>query len=203
MTNSNQQVGKGLAEADGRSSRLANHRTSALGISLLVAGLLLLNSGCATRQRTFQPEVPIDKLGDIEFTHYLATVPVATVDEGMRASLLLTGDSTRWPTFHERHEELIRRKAIRRSWNLAADDTLSKGTLAHMLRVMCVLPKSVNESLWVPIGLGDRRYALETCIYEQVLPPSRAGEAVTGGELLTAVNAAQEYLDRQHPAPPQ
>jgi hypothetical protein len=161
---------------------------------------MLLGSGCTVPKRAFEPAVPVNPLSDIEFTHYLATIPVATVDEGYRAALLLTGDSTRWPTFHQRREELYLRGAARRHWKLEADSTLDKGTLAHLLRVMCSLPPSLNERLWGRLGWGDRRYALETCIYEKIIPPGRAGEALTGGELLTAVNAAQERLDRNEAA---
>lgn len=167
----------------------------------LIGGCLLAAPGCAAPKRTFESPVDLNRMSDLEFTHYLATVPVATVDEGYRATLLLTGDSTRWPTFPERREELIRRGAVRRRWNLEPDATLDKGTLAHLLRVMGGLPPSINERLWGRLQWGDRRYALDTCIYEKIMPPSRAGEAVTGGELLTAINQTQERLDRLEAKP--
>jgi hypothetical protein len=157
--------------------------------------MIYASIGCATTKREFRLAADPNKLGDIEFTHYLATVPVASVDEGMRAVLLLDGETRKCRISDDRRAELVRRRAFRESWKLESDDCLDKGTLAYMLRVQCELPRGLNEYIFTPIRLGDRRYALKTCIHEQVLPYGRADETVTGGELLAAVSAASEYVE--------
>ena len=117
-------------------------------------------------------------MSDMAFLHYLATAPTVSIDEGRRAIGLLTenGDA----------------ELIRPEWEFSGDDVLDKGTLAYMLRNACDLPRGVNEVLLADtIGLGDRRYALKTCVYEGLLPFGRADEPVTGGELLSALTAAE------------
>ncbi|GAF69285.1 unnamed protein product, partial [marine sediment metagenome] len=130
-------------------------------------------------RRTFQPEQDEASLDDVSFLHYLATVPVVTVDEGMRAVLLLTGDSTQWPTFEKRYEELRGRGAVKAAWRLRSGRILDKGTLAYMLRTVCSGARSLNEILASKTGIGDRRYALKACVDEGVLPHGLAHEPVT------------------------
>ena len=81
-------------------------------------------------QRAYQPDQDPTTLDDISFLHYLATVPVVNVDEGMQAILLLTGERGQWPTFDQAHEQLRRRGAVRTTWQLKSNQLLNKGTLA-------------------------------------------------------------------------
>jgi hypothetical protein len=144
--------------------------------------------------RTFEPAQDPGALDDVSFLHYLATVPVVTVDEGMRAVLLLEGEGARWPTFNERSKELHRIGAVKAAWHLQQEQILNKGTLAYMLRTICKLRRSFNERLAAATGIGDRRYALATCIHAGLLPYGLAHEPVTGGELLSALTAAERQL---------
>lgn len=177
-----------------RAPRLFSAAATLLALAML--------SGCAAKDRTFRPTVEVDRLSDIEFTHYLATVPVASVDEGLRATLLLTGDSTRWPTYHDRRGELVRRGALRDRWRLRKDAVLDIGTLAYLLRDTCSVPRGVNDVLFGSWGAGDRRYALRACTNAGVLPYGRPSDAVTGGQLLAAITAADRYLNRNEPESP-
>ncbi len=152
---------------------------------------LALVAGCAAPRRTFQPPHDPATLDDTAFVHYLATVPVASVDEGLRAVLMLTGPTSQWPTFEERRAELLRLGALRPEWELEANQILDKGTLAYMLRVLCRLPHGLSEVLAKATHLGSRRYALKTCIDEGMLPYATAEEPVTGAELLGALTKAE------------
>ena len=76
------------------------------------------------------------------------------------------------------------------------------GTLAHMLRTICRMPWSLSELLSRPTGLGDRRYALRTCIDEGILPYGRADDPVCGGGLLAAISQAERYLAAHTPDAP-
>jgi len=156
-------------------------------LPLLICAL----TGCASRPRAFQPPQSPALMEDAAFLHYLATVPVVNVDEGMRAVLLLKGPSSNWPVYDDRRAELLQMGAFQIHWKLEADDALDKGTLAYMLRVLCRLPRSFTELASLPTGVLDRRYALKTCVYEEILPYSTAREPVTGGELLSALTKAE------------
>jgi len=166
----------------------------ALLTALTLAGSAGFWPGCAAARRSWNPGRDPNTLSGAIFLHYLATVPVVSVDEGMRAVLLLSDDGARFPTYDRRKEELMRRGAVRASWGLNADAVLDKGTLAHMLRVVCDLPLGLNETFLSPVQLGDRRYALRSCIHEGLLPYGLAQEPVKGGELLSALTAAERYL---------
>ncbi len=170
-------------------------------VRFAVAGLfvcmMVLDNGCTMPRRTFQPEQDEASLDDVSFLHYLATMPVVTVDEGMRAVLLLTGDSTQWPTFEKRYEELRGRGAVKAAWRLRSGRILDKGTLAYMLRTVCDGAPSLNEILASKTGLGDRRYALKACVDEGVLLYGLSHEPVTGGELLSALTKVEQHVTLQ------
>jgi hypothetical protein len=146
-------------------------------------------------RRSYEPPQAPDAMTDTAFLHYLATVPAATVDEGMRALLLLYGPTSCWPTFEQRRTELIRRGAVNDRWGLEADQLLDKGSLAFMSRSLLRVPRSVSEWLSVPTGLGDRRYALKTCVGEGLLPYATEYESVTGGELVTLLTRMETRIE--------
>ena len=171
---------------------------------MLVACVMCLVSvvGCAAPIRTFEPEQNPDALSDTAFLHYLPTAPVASVDEGFRAVLLLVDEDLTCSAFEERRIELIRRGAVRASWNINPDQVLDKGLLAHMLVTLCDMPRSLCQRLFSPIGACAKRYALKTCHREGVLPYGLSYEPITGGELLGAVSRAETYLESRSPPQP-
>ncbi len=169
------------------------------GLFALEFGFALLAisfPGCTAPQRSYQPSVDQVKLNDVSFLHYLADLPVVTVDEGMRAVLMLDGVSGQTLSFDEQMASLSRSGTMKAAWKLRSGQILDKGTLAFMLRTLCRLPRGLNERLAALTGLGDRRYALKTCIDEGLMPHGLAYEPVTGGELLTAIITTEKRLDR-------
>jgi hypothetical protein len=128
----------------------------------------------------------------VQFLHYLATTPTVTVDEGARAALLTAGPTEQWPTFEARVAELQRQGAIDEDWATEADETLSMGTLAYMLAVVCDVPAGVNMRVSEVTGIGRRRYALRACVDAGLLPYAIPDQPVRGGELVTAVNKCAE-----------
>jgi len=176
--------------------RLANLKT-VVGVIGLCG--LIVSPGCATPLRTFQPAQDPAGLPDATFLHYLATVPVVTLDEGTRAILTLKSSTRHWPTFEDRLDELLRLGAIRPEWNVQPKQVLDKGTLAYMLRTTCRLPKSPNEALASLLRAGQRRYALKSCIDAGIIPYGLTYEPVTGGEMLAALAAADGYLNPERP----
>jgi hypothetical protein len=174
-----------------------------LRIPLVVALVAsLCAGGCGAPKRSFQPEQDVDALSDAVFLHYIATVPVVTVDEGYRAMLMLAGLPERPRTYEERAAAMEKLGAIKPGWGLEADQVLDKGTLGYMLQVICDLPTGFSE-LWLsPMGIGDRRYALKACVHEGLLPYAPVYEPVTGGELLAAVTKAETYIAMHGPDSP-
>lgn len=168
-----------------------------------ILSIVLLTQGCSLPQRTFQPEPDPATLSDHVFLHYLATQPVITVDEGIRAVMLLDENPDRWPTYEQRYEELRDRKAIKSAWRLTPGRILDKGTLAHMLGTICDLPRSLGEWLAAKSGLGDRRAALGTCVYEGILTDGLPHTPVTGGELLSAIVNSETRIATQRKAEPE
>ncbi len=168
-----------------------------------ILSIVLLLQGCSLPQRTFQPEPDPATLSDHVFLHYLATQPVITVDEGIRAVLLLDENPERWPTYERRYEELRDRNAIKSTWRLTPGRILDKGTLAHMLCTVCDLPQSLGEWLAAKTGLGDRRAALGTCVYEGILTGGLPHAPVTGGELLSAIVNSETHIATRRKAKPE
>jgi hypothetical protein len=161
-------------------------------VTLLMASLGV--GGCGAPKRSFHPEQDVDALNDTVFLHYVATLPVVTVDEGYRAVLMLADLPERPRTFQERGAALEKLGAVKPDWGLEADRVLDKGTLGYMLRAICNLPMGFNE-LWLSrMDIGDRRYALKTCVHEGLMPYAPAYEPVTGGELLAAVTKGESYI---------
>ena len=145
---------------------------------LSVAWVLLLLAGCHAPRVATGPRQDTSAMSDIVFMHYLATAPTVTVGEGRRALEVLSDGQAN--------------VTIRPNWGINDGCMLDKGTLAYLLRTACDLPRGVNEVLLADtVGLGDRRYALKTCIYEGLMPYGRAFDPITGGELLSALTAAE------------
>ena len=167
---------------------------------LLALALVALAGGCATPKRTFQPAQNHNALNEIEFVHYLAALPTVSVDEAYHAMLLLADGEDSATDFDQRRSILVSRGAVRESWGLGPDDVLDKGTLAYMIVKTCKLPGGVNDALLGSWGLGDRRYALRTAIWHEMVPYGVPYHAVTGGELLAAITTAAEYMEREAPA---
>jgi hypothetical protein len=157
--------------------------------------LLFCVAGCTAPLRTYHPAQDPSSLDDVAFLHYLATAPVVTVDEGMRAVLMLKGVNARQMTYAERFDVLQEVGAVNTTWHLKPEQVLDKGTLAYMLRTVCGLPRSLNELLAGFLGLGDRRYALRTCVHEGLMPYDLPHRPVKGGEMLSALTEAERYLE--------
>jgi len=154
---------------------------------------LIVMPSCSAPRRTYQPPQDPSAFNDTAFLHYLATVPTVTVAEGVRAARLLAGPTPQPATFEDHRGYLEELGALKPGWRLQPDDTLDKGTLAYVLTVICKTPRSLTETGSALTGLGDRRYALKTCIDEGLLPYGLAHDAVTGGELISALSKAERF----------
>lgn len=180
-------------------SLLARRRLVALAVVSL--HLSILPTGCTLPRRTFEPVCDPAQLDDVGFVHYLATVPTLTVEEGVRAVLLLRGSTSQWPTYELQSAELLRLGALSDRWTLRAGDTLDKGSLAFMLRTVCRLPRSFNELLATSTGLLQRRYALKNCVDRGLLSHGLPTDPVTGGEMLSTLTTAERIIGPWTPAP--
>jgi hypothetical protein len=167
----------------------------------MLSALIAAAAGCTAPVRRFQPAIDPDTLDETRFLHYLPGVPVATLDEGCRAVLLLAEDAPP-DTFAARRDALVAAGALPAEIGPdAGNRILTHGTLARMLRTQCRLPRGFNEHVLVPWGVGRERYALRACVAEGLLPPAGVHEPVTGGQLLAAFSHAEAYLERVRGAP--
>ena len=164
---------------------------------VLVAIGLACAGGCAAPKRTYRPAQDHNALNEIEFVHYLSPLPTVSVDEAYHAMLLLADGEGSGKSFAEREAILVDRGVVRESWGLEADDVLDKGTLAWMIVKISRLPGGLNDAMLGSWGLGDRRYALRTAIWHEMMPYGMPYHAVTGGELLSAITRAAESMERE------
>jgi hypothetical protein len=179
-----------VRERTRRSTEAPTGRAFACALSLsLLAGLV----GC-TGPRKFQPEINHETLDQTRFVHYLATLPVVTVDEAARAMLILADGTETHATYEQRVAELEQRGIVRKAWHLKPDYVLDKGTLAFMLFKICRMPGGVDTLLFGSWGLGDRRYALKEVADAGLLTHGPDYQPVTGGELVAALARADSYM---------
>jgi hypothetical protein len=167
-----------------------NIRHSTLAVAV---ALLMFQVNCAAPRRVIAPSVDPSALDDTAFLHYLATVPTVTVAEGVRAIGILVGPTQQPTTFENHRTRLEQLGALKTSRRLQPYNTLDKGTLAYMLAVVCKTPRSLTETASAVTGLGERRYALKTCIDEGLLSYGLPHDPVTGGELLSALSKAERF----------
>ncbi len=171
--------------------------TRKLNLLVLVVTAGSLVGACATPKRTYQPAQDHNALNEIEFVHYLSALPTVSMDEAYHAMLVLADGEDSRQTFAQREAALVSRGVVRASWGLVADDALDKGTLAYMIVKICHLSGGLNDAVFGSWGLGDRRYALRTAIWHEMMPYGLPYHVVTGGELLTTITEAAEYLERE------
>lgn len=164
---------------------------------VIVAVALVSVGGCAAPKRTYQPAQDHNTLSKIAFVHHLGTLPTVSMDEAYHAMLLLAREADSPTSFEERQAFLVRRGVVRAAWGLEADDVLDKGTLAYMIVKICGVPGGLNDAMFGSWGLGDRRYALRNAVWHDLIPYGMPYHVVTGGEMLTAITKAAEYMDRQ------
>jgi len=151
-------------------------------------------SGCSTPLRTLQPAVSPDTLSDAAFVHYLAATSVVTVDEGARGVLLVISDEAASLSDAARRGALTQRGMIREAWGLVADSVLDRGTFAFLICRALDVGRSPNEWVAERIGCGERRAALATAVYEELLPYGPAHEPISGGEVADALVRAERWL---------
>lgn len=160
------------------------------------AAVLAVCCGCAQRVRTWMPPQSPDAMDNVAFLHYLATAPLANVDEAVRAVLIMQELDAPPLGAQERMAAAERKGLIRAGWKLRGEHVLTRGVLAYMLRRACELPTGANETL--SAGIGDRRYAIRACADARLLAQGAADESITGGELLGAIRAADAWREA-HP----
>jgi hypothetical protein len=156
--------------------------------------LALPTLGACGSPRAYQPDIEPQTLDQSQYLHYLAGVPLVTVDEATRAVLILADGEDPFETYEERIAELQDRDVVRAAWGLQADHVIDKSTFAYMLFKVCQLPPSVNTVLLGSWGLGDRRYALREAIFAGLLSYGTEYEEMTGGEFVAALARADAYM---------
>lgn len=182
-----------------RPRRRASRRPSpAATVAACIAVMLTAPlTGCAPELRRWTPPQSPDTLDDAAFLHYLAEAPTASVDEGVRAVLLLVETEGKPSTPEARMQAALDQGLIISAWRLKPEHVLTRGVLAHMIRRACGIGTDLASAITALTGLGDRRYAVRACAEERLLVYGSPDERIRGGELLDAVSRADAYLERR------
>lgn len=155
---------------------------------LVLAGL----AGCS--QLTYTPAVDHNALETTEFMHSLTQQPMINYDQACRVVLLMSDGQDTPRTFDERSAELTSRGVVRGEWNLKSEDAVDRGTFAYMISRVARMPGGINTRLSSVTGFGDRRYALKEVIRHRVMAYGLPYQIPTGGEVVAAVAAADDYM---------
>lgn len=161
--------------------------------AMLTLGSLAMCGGCGPPIE-YDPTQDHSNLEATEFIHYLSAEPMVTFDEACRAVLLLVDGEDTAATFEARYEELLSRGVVRAQWNLQAKSAVDRGTLAYMIFKGCKMRGGLNVRLFASSGLGDRRYALREVIRQEVMPQGVPYQVLSGGQVLSAISNADDYL---------
>jgi hypothetical protein len=166
-------------------------------LTLLVSVTGLSLSGCGPQRRNWSPAQSSDGLDDAAFIHALAETPTASVDEGLRAVLMVVASGQVFPTVEARWQAALDRGLVKTAWKLHPEDVLTRGVLAYMLQRGCGLTPDLASALASRTGWGDRRYAVRICADDRLLAYGSPDGRIRGGELLDAVARAEAFLDRR------
>jgi hypothetical protein len=152
--------------------------------------------GCS-QTRQYQPPLDPSTLSDIQFVHYLETVPVVTFEEGCRAMLIATEGEDRWNTHEDRYAELKGRGMVRDAWGLQGDDIFDLGTASYMAAEALELKPSASSILLGSWGLGDRRYAVRKAVDAQLITYGPFYKPMTGGATVWAMGRINDHVTGQ------
>jgi hypothetical protein len=127
----------------------------------------------------------------------LAEKPVATVEDGLRMTLLLTQGVGATEPFAEVAAKLRGSGLVRDTWLEKPGEHLRKGQLAYMIVKAC----GIKGGLTLRLTGVSERYAVRECIFLDLLVRGSTGDYVSGLELLGSMGRAEKYLE-EHPRTP-
>ena len=114
---------------------------------------------------------------------------VAMIDDGYRAVAILTRGKDDLKEPGKCRDFLVGRKIAREKWGLAPDKPLTKGKLAYMVCQALGIKGGVTMRLFGP----SQRYCLFECQYLELMTGGATYEHVTGGELVSTIDRADQY----------
>ena len=125
----------------------------------------------------------------LDFWHGLADRPVVCNDEAFHGLLLFFDGSDPATTYSQRVEALRARKMLPGNFKAAADEAVTRGTLA----VALVRGLKINGG-WALAVLGPLpRYATRELVYRGVYPASSPWQTLTGNELVGIMGKAEDF----------
>ncbi|MBP7585308.1 MAG: hypothetical protein KBA61_14805 [Spirochaetes bacterium] len=148
---------------------------------LILVALLIAAAPLLSQEGGFQG------VADVEFVNEVADKPTATVSDAVGLFAMFYGERT--PGFEGNRAFLHEKGVVGRSeLNLAGNDGLRRGTLAHMAARYLGLGDSLMYSI-----IGTGRYAVTVCVANGVMEPA-GGEwdVLSGGELVEIVRNVAE-----------
>jgi len=157
------------------------------GSRRMVMGMILGGVALAAVAATVRADTPGDT--DAEFFMALSYKQVAMMDDGYKAVALLSRGQFDLRDAAAARDYLVGSKIARSGWPTAADAPLTKGRLAYMVCQALGIKGGVTMRLFGP----SQRYCLAECQYLELMTGGADYEHVTGGELVSVIDRADQY----------
>ena len=158
--------------------------------SLCVLAVAVGLASCARPTTTPAPTAPAASAaepggGAAQLAYNLSQKTWCTNDDACSLVLLFTQGQDSYTDFAARLEKLEAQGLVQSHWNLQADDSVTKGTLAYMLcRAL-----NIRGGLFMHI-LPNRRYAYREAVYQKLMLRGSENEPLTGPEAIGILGRA-------------
>jgi len=164
------------------------------GSRRMVMGMILGGVALAAVAATVRADTPGDT--DAEFFMALSYKQVAMMDDGYKAVALLSRGQFDLRDAAAARDYLVGSKIARSGWPATADAPLTKGRLAYMVCQALGIKGGVTMRLFGP----SQRYCLAECQYLELMTGGAEYEHVTGGELVSVIDRADQYRQSKEQA---
>jgi len=167
--------------------------------SLLVMAVAVGLASCAGPTTVSAPSIPEPNAAGPSgnaagLAYELAQKTWCTNDQACSLVLLFTQGHDRCTDFDARIEQLRARGLVQEHWNLQADQSVTKGTLAYMVcRAL-----NIRGGLFMHL-LPGRRYAYREAVYQKLMQRGSENEPLTGPEVVGVLGRAGRLGDDNAP----
>jgi hypothetical protein len=158
-------------------------------VAVILVGMLVCS--CQTNmslERKFEPSSGVlaaESRDSADLAYRLSSQTWCSNDEACSMVLLLIDGEDRYQGFDDRLIALDAKGVADASWDIEAEEPVSKGTLAYMLCRTLGLKGGVILRL-----LPSRRYAYREAVYKGLMAKGSAGEPLTGPEAVGIIGRA-------------
>ena len=157
-------------------------------LMLVLLGMLLCSCQTVDISRKVEPSSGVlaeDSRDSADLAYNLSSQTWCTNDEACSMVLLMIDGEDRYQSFNDRLIALDAKGVAQASWDIDADEPVTKGTLAYMLCRTLGLKGGIMLNL-VPC----RRYAYREVVYHGLMEKGSEWEPLTGPEAIGIIGRA-------------